>query len=426
MDRPRPKGVRVVAVVILLPLIPWLMVGSLDDRFSGTAALKSVANLAAFFAIAAWAVNLVLATRIRPVERAIGGLEQLYRLHRRLGVLVLVLAVTHVVFLSLHAWGDALDLYRPSSGWSKFSGVVALVLLIGCVVASVAGRLTYPAFLLVQRLLGATFLLGAFHTFAVRGTLDSSLALTIYVACLTAAAVLGAGYRFLGGSLGIARYRYRVDAVNHLDDQAVEIVMSPMERSLDFQAGQFVYATFLQQGVTRESHPFTVASSPNANPLRLAVKRLGDFTESLMGLHAGTEARLEGPFGSFCLSKDPTHAQTWIAGGIGITPFLSWARGLEEPVRADLYYCTPGAEQAHFLDELFEIADRYPALRVIPIRKRSLGHLTVADLEGVNPNLRNGHVFICGPPLMIDNLTTGLLERGVPVDRIHAESFDFR
>ena len=63
-----------LAAVVLFPLIPWLMVGSVEEeRFSGTAILKSVANLAAFFAIAAWAVNLVLATRIRPVERAAGG-----------------------------------------------------------------------------------------------------------------------------------------------------------------------------------------------------------------------------------------------------------------------------------------------------------------------------------------------------------------
>ena len=126
------------------------------------------------------------------------------------------------------------------------------------------------------------------------------------------------------------------------------------------------------------------------------------------------------------MRSDPAHSDTWIAGGIGITPFLSWARGLDRSVPADLYYCTPGPEQAHFLDELFEIADRYPAFRVIPIRKKSLGHLTVGDIEAVNPNRLNGHVFICGPPLMIDNLTAGLAARGVPPDRIHSESFDFR
>ena len=141
--------------------------------------MKSVANLAAFFAITSWAANLVLASRIRPLELAVGGLEQLYFLHRRLGLVVVVLGVTHASFLTLHAGGNAPDLYLPSAGWSTFSGVIALVLLIGFVAASLAGRLHYPAFALVQRLLGSVFVLGAFHTFSVRGTAASSLVLTI-------------------------------------------------------------------------------------------------------------------------------------------------------------------------------------------------------------------------------------------------------
>ena len=163
--------------------------------------------------------------------------------------------------------------------------------------------------------------------------------------------------------------------------------MVPVRRPLAFQAGQFVYAAFVQSGVPRESHPFTIASAPGADSLRLAIKRFGDFTDSVMKLRPGSEALLEGPFGGFCLRGDPAHSDTWIAGGIGITPFLSWARGLDTSVPADLYYCTPGPEQTHFLDELYEIADRYPAFRVIPIRKKSLGHLTVRDIEAVNPNL---------------------------------------
>jgi predicted ferric reductase len=145
-----------------------------------------------------------------------------------------------------------------------------------------------------------------------------------------------------------------------------------------------------------------------------------------MTLRPGSRAQLEGPFGRFCLSRDGAHSQTWIAGGIGITPFLSWARSLDEPIAADLYYCTPGAEHAHFLDELFDIADRYPSFRVIPIRKTSLGHLRVSDIEAVNPNLTNGHVSICGPPAMVENLTTGFVARGMPPSCIHAETFDFR
>jgi len=419
-------AVLVLGAVVLLPLVPWLTVGAVADRFSGAATLKSVANLAALFAIAAWAANLVLASRVRPIERAVGGLERLYGLHRRVGVLVVVLAVTHAVFLALHAEGDALDLFLPAAGWSTFLGVVALALLIGFVVASLVGRLPYQTFLLVQRLLGVAFVLGAVHTFAVRGTAASSTALTIYLACLTAAGCASLAYRVAAGRLGLGRYRYRVDEARNLGSDVVEIAMVPVGRLLEFRAGQFVYATFLQDGIPPESHPFTIASAPGEQALRLAVKRLGDFTESMMTLRPGAEVLLEGPFGHFLLMDDGARSQTWIAGGIGVTPFLSWARSLRKPLAADLYYCMPGPEQAHFLDELYEIADRHPTLRVVPIRKKSLGHLSVSDIEAVNPNVPRGHVFICGPPLLIENLSTELAARGIPPERIHSETFDFR
>jgi predicted ferric reductase len=249
--------------------------------------------LTALFGIAAWAVNLVLASRIRPVERAIGGLEHLYRLHRRLGLSVVALATAHVLFLTLHAEGDALGLYLPSAGWGTFTGVIAFVLLLGFVVASLARRLEYQTFTLVQRLLGVAFMLGAVHTFAVHSTPASSPLLTVYLAALTGAGCVSLGYRLLGGAFGIARSRYRVDEVRRLGEDLVEVVLLPVGRGLQYQAGQFVYATFHQSGIPQESHPFTIASAPDEPAVRIAVKRLGDFTGSIMTLRSGAPVTLE-------------------------------------------------------------------------------------------------------------------------------------
>jgi ferredoxin-NADP reductase len=60
------------------------------------------------------------------------------------------------------------------------------------------------------------------------------------------------------------------------------------------------------------------------------------------------------------------------------------------------------------------------------MRKSSLGRLSVSDVEAVNPQVARGHVFMCGPPRLIDNLTTGFIEKGVPPHHIHSEAFDFR
>ena len=414
-----------VAITVLFPVLPWLAVGPVGERFDRRETLHSVANLAAFFAISAWAVNLVLASRVRPLERFAGGLEHLYRLHRRVGITVVALALIHVAFLALYAGADAGDLFLPAAGWATFSGVVAVLLLVVFVGVTVAVRTEYQTFLRIQQLIGAAFLIGAFHTFAVRGTAADSTVLAVYVAVLTAAGAAGLAYRVAGGMLGVGRLPYRVDAVRRLDDQTVEIAMLPVARALEFRAGQFVYVTFHQDGIPRESHPFTIAGAPGAGPLTIVVKRFGDFTSRVMELRPGAGVDVEGPFGDFQL-RQSERAQTWIAGGIGITPFLSWARSLEGPTPIDLYYCTPAAEHAHFLDELFTIADRHPTLRVVPIRKSSLGRLSVRDIAAVNPRLTEGHVFVCGPQVMIDNLRTGLVASGMAPERIHSECFDFR
>ena len=128
---------------MLFPVVPWLLVADVERRFTGLEALHSVANISALCGIAAWSANLVLASRTRRVEQAIGGLEQLYRLHRRVGVLVVVLRVTHAVFLTLHAQGTPGALL-PTAGWPTFAGVIALAALIAAVVSSLLGRLTYP------------------------------------------------------------------------------------------------------------------------------------------------------------------------------------------------------------------------------------------------------------------------------------------
>jgi predicted ferric reductase len=117
---------------------------------------------------------------------------------------------------------------------------------------STINRLALTTFALVQRLLGAAFIVGAVHT-VVHGTADASTMLTVYVAVLTAAACASLGYRLSGGSIDIGRHRYRVDGVHRFDGDVVEAVMSPVGRALEFQAGQFVYATVHQTGLRTES-----------------------------------------------------------------------------------------------------------------------------------------------------------------------------
>jgi len=122
--------------------------------------------------------------------------------------------------------------------------------------------------------------------------------------------------------------------------------MKPRGRHLRYRPGQFAFLRFDLPGL-KQAHPFTVSSAPQADgKLRFSIKASGEWTSALSRtLSVGTTAFVEGPYGHFTLPKhvEPT---VWIAGGIGITPFLAWAEALApdaSPVHL-FYYVRTKAE----------------------------------------------------------------------------------
>src|SRR3970040_78401 len=106
------------------------------------------------------------------------------------------------------------------------------------------------------------------------------------------------------------------------------------------RAGQFLFVRFPSEKDLNESHPFTISSAPSEDVLRLTIKASGNFTRDLFSnLKAGSDAVVEGAYGSFDY-RTGGGKQIWVAGGIGITPFLSFIRDLETDLGhdVDFYY----------------------------------------------------------------------------------------
>jgi predicted ferric reductase len=425
----RSRGWMTVAVLCLAPLLFWALARPLAERFATPAsALKSLANIAALVGTAAFAVALVLGSRLRVIERLFVGLDRMYRAHRSLGLIAVSLVALHALLLvlsrALLSRVSPWTLLTPGAGWGIFVGVVALAGLLAGLALTLFARMRHETFVRVHRSLGVVFLLASVHVFVVSGTKAGSRPLTVYLALLTALALVAFAHRSLLGRLLIRRHRYRIEEVNRLAQDAVEIVLAQEGDRLHFQPGQFVFVRFAELG--GEAHPFSITSAPDEAALRLVVKALGDHTKALLDLPPGGSAELEGPYGTFSHLALANSRQVWIAGGIGITPFLSMARSLDGTAREiDLYYCTEVADQAYFLQELFRVADRNPRVRVIPIRNVHLGRLSADDIQVASRDLPQKDILICGPPVMIRNLTRQLRARGVPRARIHYEDFSF-
>jgi ferredoxin-NADP reductase len=160
------------------------------------------------------------------------------------------------------------------------------------------------------------------------------------------------------------------------------------------------------------------------------------FKRVLGAMPPGTEVKLTGPMGSFTLHRDAEKQGVFLAGGIGVTPFLSIIRQVAHdkgPYRLTLFYSNRRPEDACYLDELRELSGLRPDIRCVPtmtgVEKSSgkwageTGHINRAMLLKYLPGLRGHIYYIAGPPGMVSAVRDMLVDTGVPEDDIRSEEF---
>ncbi len=451
----RMRGPITLTVLCLIPVLLWAAAAPLEGRFhDATTVLTSIGVCLALAGTCAFALNLVLGARISAIDRFFGGLDKMFRVHQVNGRIAFILLVGHAIFIAAgraaQSTDAALRLFTPSSGWTIFLGVIALAAMTVTICLTLYVRLNHEVFVYVQRAFGFVFVLAALHIFRTPGTKAVSSALTYYLAGLSVAGLAAFSYRSLFDNVLVKRHDYRVTNIRPLDATVMEIVMTPVNEPLEFKPGQFLFVTFYSEAIDRnlhpfsmesvgssavvtlkpgeiheQFHPFSITSTPNDRDLRIVFKEVGDYTHAMRSLEKGAWARIEGPYGGFSHMNLRNPRQVWIAGGIGITPFLSMARSLTPTHEVDFYYSMRSIRNAYLLSEFLRIGEDLPNFKVIPYPEDEVGFLTADEIEKRSGNLSGRDIMVCGPPPMIDALRTQLYAKGVPKKQVHFEKFGF-
>lgn len=113
-----------------------------------------------------------------------------------------------------------------------------------------------------------------------------------------------------------------------------------------FAPGQFLHLALdpFEAGTHwPDSRVYSIASSPtDRDRLRITVSQQGSFTTRMFDeLQLGSEVWLKLPYGSFCPNADLPGRMVMLAGGSGITPFMSfieWAAVNRATAAIDLHY----------------------------------------------------------------------------------------
>lgn len=202
------------------------------------------------------------------------------------------------------------------------------------------------------------------------------------------------------------------------------------------RSGQFGYFSFDSDPPGREEHPFTIASS-GADEVEIIVKKSGDFTAAMAEAQINTTVAFDGPYGHFHPHRIKAGTPLYfVAGGIGITPFLSMIRDRElrklYPIRLIWSIRNPGdasvAQDAIDLSESGEIEMTIRYTQNWPSgEKDKAGRIDRSALEAFisEKERKRAEVFICGPQGFGKSIRTSLAELRIPKSAIREEKFSW-
>lgn len=412
---------RIVAlgVVALVHAAVWALALAVYGPL--VAPMQVAAEMLSSLALVLVSCNLVLATRAPLLERGLTGLDKLFVTHRFIGLSVGVIITTHFLIVP------------KTPGWvpSKLVGYPLIASLLIMIFVASAPRFPWNRLVpLPYHWWKAMHRLNGLFVVAI-------VAHSLYAPAFVHRAPLLAGWVYGMATLGFLAWLYRellfakvgpfrdftVAGTRPLGD-VLEITLSPNgPLAHPRAAGQFACVTFAQEP-THEQHPFTISSGPAAAP-RFSIKDSGDFTHALQGgLPVGSAVRVEGPYGAFTYHRGRKD-QLWLAGGIGITPFLSIAADLDAETKVLLVWSVRTRAEAVYDADLARIAAEKTNLTYMLHVTSETGHLAPATLQPSAP-MPACSVFLCGPVPMRLGFLRQLLSLGVPRREIYYEEFRLR
>ncbi|UWQ16963.1 ferric reductase-like transmembrane domain-containing protein [Jannaschia sp. M317] len=392
-------------IAVLLPFVPLLAV---------------LPTALGMVSMTSMALSLVLAARWRVVDRITGGPDKSYVAHRWLGFLALAGALGH--------WGTATSLGAglvPGLGDAvEEVGTLAASGLLTLSAAAMIRAIPYHLWKASHMLMGPVFLVAAFHTVFV-----SSPAALGLVPWAIMAGASGLGVLAWAQTLIRKVAPSRLVTVERvvLFDGGGDVTLRAEGKLRAFRPGQF--ATLAHNRARAEAHPFTIAGGDDTSR-RFIIRSAGDWTRSLVDtVQVGDKLRLGRGVGRFLPQTGATRReQLWVAGGVGITPFLAALDRMQpdDGAPVTLIYCTRSRATAGGLACVERHAARLPQVRLIVLSDRNRGGLTAARLQGWMAEMAPAcDVYLCGPEglkALVSEVWAGAGKSG----RIHSERFDFR
>ena len=224
------------------------------------------------------------------------------------------------------------------------------------------------------------------------------------------ALIIGNLYAFWCGQRGAIKLK--LIARKQLSGGQIEYIFEPT-RALKHNAGQYIEVQLPHKNSDRRGvrRTFTIASAPGSRQIKLGIRHYqpsSTFKQALQTMEIGSTISATGIYGDFLLPSDRSEKLLFVAGGIGITPFrshLQWLLNNNQQRDGILLYSVREMTDAIYHDILMAKEHGVKAYVIA-------GPVTADVLRKYVPDITSRHVFVSGPPPMVDAVEVEVRRQG--------------
>jgi predicted ferric reductase len=382
----------------------------------------------------------VLAARIKWLDRML-GLDVVYIIHKTMGIMAGTVAALWPITLAVsrNDWGLLLGIGSPLPICFMDAGAILAIIIVLTALLYRQMGFGYETWRTIHNVLALLILILVFTS----GMFDSGGTESEIIKFLRAffllIAVSAYAYHKILGPWQRQKHPFIVTEIKRENHNVWTLKLSPPEGypGLSHIPGQFQFLTFYRErGLPQEEHPFTIASSGVDELHSSTIKESGDFTSTIGKTKIGDAIAVQAPFGRFSYVFHPDEQNiVFIAGGIGITPFISMLRHMritKAVKKVLLLYANNNEQDIVFRDELDEVANgEKPQLTVIHVLskpdmawKGERGFINKELIESsINGEVKDWAFYVCGPPPMMTAIIGLIASLGVSPAHIHSERF---
>ena len=228
------------------------------------------------------------------------------------------------------------------------------------------------------------------------------------------------------------KYKSTVLSIINPFEGIYTIEFVPEHGKFKYSPGQFLHlaidSDYDGSGQWPDSRCFSMQSNPGEETIRITYSVKGEFTKEMeQSLKVGSEVWLKLPYGDLFTQPHNKTNTVFIAGGTGITPFLSLFthESFNEYINPRIYLGFRSKDYNIYQNELNSVRLCGNSVELCVPKIFYEDQDGLIDIQTIfNENGLASNYFISGPPTMIKIFKQTLITKGVPASNVLTDDWE--